>query len=87
MMVIRPESRTKFEKLGLSFVRTDIIMGHTIQDGKENTEAQEWMAEQEQQKRRQESWRYYLLLVFTIIASVGAAIAAWPIVKEWLGWH
>jgi hypothetical protein len=33
------ESRKKFEKLGVSFVRTDIMIGTVVQDGQENAEA------------------------------------------------
>jgi hypothetical protein len=83
-MSIRPESRAKFEKLGIKFVRQDIIMGHSIQDGLENREAQEWMAEQQRKLEFRESIRYWLMLIFTFIAAVAATIAAWPVVKDWL---
>jgi hypothetical protein len=47
-MTIRAESRKKFEKLGIEYVRKDIGFGFTVQDGLETVEAQEWMHEQDQ---------------------------------------
>jgi hypothetical protein len=57
-MTIRAESRKKFEKLGIEYVRKDIGFGFTVQDGLETVEAQEWMHEQDQKNERRETLRF-----------------------------
>jgi hypothetical protein len=54
-----------------------------IIDKQENIDAQRWLAEQDRKNLRQENWRYWWMLGFTIIAAVTGSIAAWPIIKEW----
>jgi hypothetical protein len=81
---VRPESRTKFERLGIDYVRKDIGFGFTIQDGEETREAQEWMFEQNRRLEMRESLRFWAMLLFTVIAAVGAVIAAIPVIKDWL---
>src|ERR1700730_4133459 len=83
-MAISPSSRAKFEKLGLQYVRKDIGMGFSLTDGQERVEAQEWMHEQQTKLERRETFRYWSMLVFTLIAAVAACIAAEPIVKVWI---
>ena len=82
-MNIRRESRKKFAQRGLPLMRQLLQMG--ISDQTENVEAQYWIAEQDRKKRWKESWRYWWMLLFTVVAAVGASIAAWPIVKGWMG--
>jgi type IV secretory pathway component VirB8 len=83
-MTIRPKSRAKFEKLGLQYVRKDIGFGFSIEDALQTEEAKEWMHEQEIKLERRESWRFWSMLLFTLIAAVAACIAAEPIVKDWI---
>jgi hypothetical protein len=74
--LIRPESRVKFEKLGLQYVRKDIGFGFSIDDELQTAEAKEWMHEQETKLERREAWRFWSMLIFTFIAAVAACIAA-----------
>lgn len=53
-------------------------------DAHERLDAVKWLAEKEQEISQKEATRYGWMLGFTIIAAVGASIAAWPVVKEWL---
>jgi hypothetical protein len=78
MSGIRPESRAKFERLGLDFVRQRFGMGNF--DGAENVEAQRWMVEADRKQRREQR----VMLWLTFIAAVGAVIAAVPVVWGWL---
>lgn len=79
---IRPESRKKFERLGLSFMRQSLQMG--ITNPTENVEAQRWIVEEGHRVERRELWRYWMMLVLTIIAAVAAVIAAAPVVRDWI---
>jgi hypothetical protein len=81
-MSITPEHRKKFEKQGYDLTRQCLQMG--IVDRQENIAAQAWLTEQERKRRRSETWRFWWMLIFTIVAAVGASIAAWPIVKDWV---
>lgn len=77
-MLNRAESRAKFERLGLNFVRQRFGMGNF--DGEENVEAQRWMIEADRKQRREQR----AMLWLTLIAAVGAVIAAVPVVQMWL---
>jgi hypothetical protein len=81
-MIIRPESRAKFEKQGVLLTRLNLQMGNM--DGPEQQEAIRWIAEQEHARERRDVARYRMMLFFTVVAALAASIAAWPIVKEWL---
>jgi type IV secretory pathway component VirB8 len=83
-MAIRPASRAKFKKLGLQYVRKDIGFGFSIADEQETAEAKEWMHEEETKLARRESWRFWSMLIFTLIAAVAACIAAVPVIKDWI---
>ena len=50
----------------------------------EKIEIQNWLAEEDHNARQLEATRFRWMLGFTIVATVGALIAAWPVVKEWL---
>jgi type IV secretory pathway component VirB8 len=47
-------------------------------------EAQEWMHEQQTKLERREAFRFWSMLIFTLIAAVAACIAAEPVVKDWI---
>jgi hypothetical protein len=81
-MSIRPDSRAKFEKQGVFLTQLNLQMGNM--DGPEQQEAANWLAEEQRFSDRRDGVRYGLMLCFTIIAAMGAMIAAWPVVKEWL---
>jgi hypothetical protein len=83
-MPIRPESRQKFEYLSLPFVKADVFVGMAVKDQDERREAVEWIREQEEQLAARDSFRFWAMLLFTVVAAVAACIAAWPIVKEWM---
>jgi len=80
-MAIMPENRKKFEKQGVNLTRLYLQMG--IIDKQENIDAQRWLEEQDRKNFRQQNWRYWWMLGFTIIAALTGSIAAWPIIKEW----
>ena len=52
--------------------------------GPEQLEALQWIAEQERESTARENLRYRLMLSAAVIAALGSAIAAWPIVREWI---
>jgi hypothetical protein len=81
-MSIRSESRTKFEHQGVFLTRLNLQMGNM--DGPEQQEAISWLAEEDRNARWRDTVRYRLMLGFTIIAAVGAIIAAWPVVRDCL---
>jgi len=81
-MSIRPESRAKFEKQGVFLTRLTLQMGNM--DGPSQQEAICWLAGDERTSNQRESVRYRWMFAVSIIAAVGAWIAAWPVVKEWL---
>jgi hypothetical protein len=83
-MTITPEQRAKFEQLGIEFVRNDLALSPIIQDGAESLAALEWMHEQNMRLARRDAVRFWWLLAFTFIAALGASIAAWPVIMEWL---
>jgi hypothetical protein len=83
-MAISPGNRAKFEKLGLDFVRSDIVMGFYIEDNQERAEAREWMHEQEKYLARRDALRFWSMLLLTFIAAGAACVAAWPVMKDWL---
>ncbi len=74
-MSISPESRAKFKKQGMFLTQLNIQMRNM--NAPEQQEAVSWIAEEEQKSKRREAVRYGLMLAFTIIAAVGAVIAAW----------
>ena len=80
---IRPATRAKFERLGLAFVRQRYGMdGYHDQ---ENAEAQHWVVEQDRKQARQQRIQFHAVLWLTFLGTVAACIAAWPVVKEWMG--
>jgi hypothetical protein len=81
-MSIELRNRIKFEKQGVAQTRLYLQMG--ITDAKENIDAQEWLIEQDRSQIRRDNARYWWVVNLAFIAAVGAVIAAWPVVKEWL---
>jgi hypothetical protein len=79
---IRPESRKKFERLGLAFTVKSLDL-RTLTE-KQHSEAQHWIVEEGHRIEREERWRYWAMLVLTFIAAVAAIVAAIPVVKDWL---
>jgi hypothetical protein len=47
--------------------------------------AARWLQEQRDRDDRRDVVRFWGMLVLTFIAAVASSIAAWPIIKEWLG--
>jgi hypothetical protein len=45
--------------------------------------AAKWLREQRDRDERREAFRFWGMLVLTLIAAVGAVIAAFPIIKDW----
>jgi type IV secretory pathway component VirB8 len=84
IVAISPDSRAKFEKLGLNSVRKDIGMGWLISDHEESLQARAWVREQEIRLERYDRLRFWSMLIFTFIAAVAACIAAEPILKDWI---
>jgi hypothetical protein len=83
-VAINPASRAKFKEMGLNAVRGDIGRGWLIPDYEESMEAREWVREQEIKLEGYDRWRFWSMLIFTLVAAVAACIAAWPILKEWI---
>ena len=81
-MSIRPESRVKFEKQGVLLTRLNLQMGNM--GGPEQQEAISWLAEKERESEKRDNVRYGWMLFFTVVAAVGALIAALPVVRDWL---
>ena len=81
-MSIRPESRVKFEKQGVLLIRLNLQMGNM--GGPEQQEAISWLAEKERESEKRDNVRYGWMLFFTVVAAVGALIAALPVVRDWL---
>jgi hypothetical protein len=80
-MNIRPESRRKFEKQGVLVTQQHLAMDNM--DPTEKTEIVEWLSEQEENTKRQETTRYRWMLAFTIIAAAAGSIAACPVIRNW----
>lgn len=88
VMTITPDNRKLFESMGVDAVRTDLLRAfegnQRIPPGPGRHQALEWLSEQERKQRRRETWHYWFMFVFTLVAAIAACIAALPIVKEWL---
>ncbi|MGC2341735.1 MAG: hypothetical protein WA453_09170 [Methyloceanibacter sp.] len=83
-MAISPENRTRFEAMGVELVRIDLLRafeGSMIARGTDRQQADEWITEQDRKRRRYGCWRDAALLLLTAIAAIGAAIAAWPVIR------
>jgi hypothetical protein len=83
-MAISPENRTRFEAMGVELVRIDLLRafeGTMIARGTDRQQADEWITEQDRKRRRYGCWRDAALLLLTAIAAIGAAIAAWPVIR------
>ena len=80
-MTITPANRELFEKLGATTVRLDVHMGEFIQTVADQNQALEWLAEQDRATARREAFKYWAMLILTLIAAVAACVAAWPVVK------
>ena len=84
-MAISPENRKRFEQAGLDLIRADYFAGGRRVILPENRlQAREWMAEKETKNASRESVRNRLMLVLTGLATIGALIAAVPVVKSWI---
>jgi hypothetical protein len=70
----------KFKKQGVDLTLRNLQMGNM--DGPETQEAVSWIEEQEHAANQRDR----LMLIFTIIAAAAALVAAWPTVKEWVGY-
>jgi hypothetical protein len=81
-MSMRPDSRKKFEQQGVFLTRLNLQMGNMA--GPDQQDAISWLAEEDRQSKKRDRIRYRWMLFFTIVAAVGALIAACPVVKEWL---
>ena len=53
-------------------------------EGQERLEALEWIAEEEKKASDREKKQYRLMLGFTIVAAIGAVVAAMPVVWGWI---
>jgi hypothetical protein len=86
---ISPDNRKLFESMGVDAVRTDMTRAFEgnmkIPPGPGRHEAVAWLSEQERKQRRRDAWRYWFMFVLTAVAAVAASIAAWPIIKDWIG--
>lgn len=88
---IRPQSRLKFETLGLALVRIDMPMGVFIQERTERLEAIAWIQEQEKALAEERNSRHRSTVTLAavgagagLVAAVAGIIAAWPTVLAWL---
>jgi hypothetical protein len=70
--LIDADTRLRFELMGLERVRIALLRGFDIPRGPMREDALDWVKEQEERQER----RQHFILVATIIAAVGAWIAA-----------
>ena len=66
---IDPDSRERFELMGLERVRIALVRGFDIPRGPMREDALDWVKEQEERRERRQQ------LMF--VATIGAAIGAW----------
>jgi hypothetical protein len=76
---IDPDNRLRFDLMGLERVRIALLRGFDLPRGPMREDALDWVAEQED---RQES-RQRIILIATIMAAVGAWIAALTLLSGW----
>jgi hypothetical protein len=69
---IDPDNRLRFDLMGLERVRIALLRGFDIPRGPMREDALDWVAEQEDRQER----RQHIILVATILAAVGAWVAA-----------
>jgi len=82
-IIIRIESRRKFEKQGLAKTR-QILQRGGIMNPTENVEARNWVVEEEARQQRQGRRHYWWLFGLILLAAVGAVSGVWPILKGWI---
>jgi hypothetical protein len=70
--MIDPDNRVRFELMGLERLRIALLRGFDIPGGQMRDDALDWVKEQEDRQER----RQHVILVATIVAAVGAWIAA-----------
>jgi hypothetical protein len=76
---IDPDNRLRFDLMGLERVRIALLRGFDIPRGPMREDALDWVAEQED---KQEG-RQHIILVATILAAVGAWVAALTLLSSW----
>jgi hypothetical protein len=70
--MIDPDNRVRFELMGLERLRIALLRGFDIPGGQMRDDALDWVKEQEDRQERRQN----VILVATIVAAVGAWIAA-----------
>jgi type IV secretory pathway component VirB8 len=83
-VTISSENRAQFEIMGTAGVRSDMAMGNYIKVKDTLSQAHEWLKEQDANAERRETRRFWAMIILTALAMIASAIAAWPVVKEWL---
>ena len=70
--LIDPDNRVRFELMGLERLRIALLRGFDIPRGPMREDALDWVKEQEERRER----RQRISFVATIVAAIGAGIAA-----------
>jgi hypothetical protein len=93
VMAIPDRDRSRYEAIGLTAIRRELEVGNVqyLHGEVQRRQAREWVveevakAEKETKRARKiEAVRFYAGLLVGIIAAIGAVIAAWPVIKEWI---
>jgi hypothetical protein len=90
-MPISDSNRARFEGIGLDLIRRELSVGSAqfVQiDDDSRRQAREWVTEQLAIRQRQEkSGRIWMTVgtVAAIVAAIAGLIAAWPVIKGWVG--
>ena len=92
-MTISDENRARFEGLGTAEVRHELGVGYVRHlSGEQRVQAQDWLAEQDAsfkdatiEARRRETRQFILGIIVGALGALGTIIAAWLVIKVWLG--
>ncbi|RNJ48502.1 hypothetical protein [Methylocystis hirsuta] len=80
-MAIRQEHREKFEKQGRRLTMHHLRLDNMSPD--EKKEIVEWLEEKDHETENIESIRFRWTMIAAVVASLGAWVAAWPVLKGW----
>jgi len=80
-MTIRQESREKFEKQGRRLTMHHLQLDNMPSD--EKKEIVEWLEEKDRETEHLESKRFLWTVIVAVLATLGAWVAAWPVLKAW----
>ena len=92
-MTISDENRARFEGRGTAEVRHELGVGYVRHmSGVQRVQAQYWLAERDaifkdatMEARRRETRQFILGIIVGALGALGTIIAAWLVIKVWLG--